>query len=341
MFKTLISKFMAKSIIAKIVIVSSTVVVVGGATTGAILIPKYIEQKQEEQRQEQIRQENEADLANISITLKTDNYKLPWNGVTQGITIDRYENLEDVMPFKLGDEIDKEKQKKVMIEMFVENYTGGELTVEVDPNMNESTRGDYNVIFTVTSEKGNTKSATGIISVLNYYRPNIIIDKADITITKGTNVDIMEGITIETNLPKEEQGEIKTEGTVDVNKVGTYTITYTYIPKEGLEGEPIVGTGTRTYRVIEKPNLKLNTKYTMEMIENIGGEIIFTSANEYKYTTLYSDGSNGGTRTGTYTIKGNRVTLKCPEDWGNETKDLIINNSNNTCYWDLDYENLN
>ena len=297
MFKTLISKFMAKSIIAKIVIVSSTVVVVGGATTGAILIPKYIEQKQEEQRQEQIRQENEADLANISITLKTDNYKLPWNGVTQGITIDRYENLEDVMPFKLGDEIDKEKQKKVMIEMFVENYTGGELTVEVDPNMNESTRGDYNVIFTVTSEKGNTKSATGIISVLNYYRPNIIIDKADITITKGTNVDIMEGITIETNLPKEEQGEIKTEGTVDVNKVGTYTITYTYIPKEGLEGEPIVGTGTRTYRVIEKPNLKLNTKYTMEMIENIGGEIIFTSANEYKYTTLYSDGSNGGTRT--------------------------------------------
>ena len=329
--------FMAKTLVAKIIIVTSTVVVVGGATTGAILIPKYIEQKKEEQRQEQIRQENEADLANISINLKTDNYRLPWNGVTQGITIDRYENLEDVMPFKPGDESDKEKQKKVMIEMFVENYTGGELTVEVDPNMNESTRGDYNVIFTVTSEKGNKKSATGIISVLNYYRPNIIIDKTDITITKGTNVDIMEGITIETNLPKEEQGEIKTEGTVDTNTVGTYTITYTYIPKEGLEGEPIVGTGTRTYRVIEKPNVKLNTSYTEtdEITEGVKVKIVFTSSNTFTYRAFWyrNNNADAGTYTGTYTSNGNKITLN--SDFGE--KHIIVNNSDNTFIFDPTY----
>ena len=165
MFKTLISKFMAKTLIAKIVIVSSTVVVVGGATTGAILIPKYIEQKKEEERQEQIRQENEADLANISINLKKDKYEVPLNGVTQGFSIERYENLEAVIPTKVGNEINKEEQIKVLTEMFVESYNGGELSVEVDPNLCDSIRGDYNITFIVTSEKGNKKSATGVITV--------------------------------------------------------------------------------------------------------------------------------------------------------------------------------
>ena len=64
--------FMAKTLITKIIIITSSVVVIGGATAGAIIIPKQIEIKKEEQRQEQIRLENEEDLANISIKLKTD-----------------------------------------------------------------------------------------------------------------------------------------------------------------------------------------------------------------------------------------------------------------------------
>lgn len=328
--------FMAKSIIAKVIIVTSSVVVIGSATAGAIIIPKQIEKHQEEQRQEQLRRENEEDLANMNIVLSKEKVSIPLNGVTQGFTIERYPNLEEVIPLKAGEEIDKEKLTKVLTEMFVNSYTGGELTVDIDPNINSSTRGDYTVTFTVTSEKGNTKSATATISVWNYFKVSVDIEKTDITITKGTNVDLMEGVSFSSNLPKEEQGHIETTGTVDVNTVGTYKITYTYVPKDETEGA--ISEQTRTYKVIEKPSVKLNTAYNMEMVENIGAKLVFTSASNFRYTTIYAGGADGGTSTGTYTVKGNKVTLNFSN--GN-IKNAIINNSNNTFYLDIDYSELN
>lgn len=350
--------FMTKTLITKIIIVTSSVVVIGGATAGAIIIPKQIEIKKEEQRQEQIRLENEEDLANISIELKTEKISIPYKGVTQGITIERYEKLDEAMPYEEGETLDKSKLTEVLKELFVESYTGGELTVDFDENINGYTkRGDYPITFTVTSEKGNTKSETAIIEVYNYVSVTLYVPEKDKIITKGTPVDIMEDVFFESNLPKEEQGHIETEGIVDVNTVGTYTITYTYIPKEG-ETEGVIGEGygkgykTRIFKVIEEtknpettPNtikVKLNTVYTMDMVENIGGELIFTSDTEYKFTTTYSHGERGSTVTGTYTINGNNVTLTNYYNGSiNSVKDYIIDNTNNKIYYDIDYSELN
>ena len=303
--------FMAKTLVAKIIIVTSTVVVVGGATAGAILIPKYIETKKEEQRQEQIRQENEADLANISINLKTDKITIPLNGVTQGFSTERYYDLEEVVPMKVGNEINKEQQTKVLTETFIENNTGGELTVEVDPNLCESVRGDYNITFTVTSEKGNKKSKTATITVWNYVRVAVGLDKTNITIAKGTNVDIMQGVTYTSNLPEEEQGHIETEGTVDVNTVGTYTIKYKYVPKEGTdEGTLDVEPVARTYNVIEPLKLQANVSYSYETSTEVGS--LHFSGNKFTWSFGIKN-SSGITREGTYTIKGNNITLNFPE----------------------------
>ena len=335
--------FMAKTLITKIIIVTSSVVIIGGATAGAIIIPKQIEIKKEEQRQEQIRLENEEDMANISIELKTEKISIPYKGVTQGITIERYENLDEAMPYEEGEILDKAKLTEVLKELFVESYTGGELTVDFDENINGYTkRGDYPITFTVTSEKGNTKSETAIIEVYNYVNAELIIPE-DKTIIKGTPVDIMEGVSFFSNLPKEEQGHIETEGTVDVNTVGTYTIKYIYVPKEG-EQEAVLGQDygegrtTRTFKVIEetkKPetttNVKLNTTYRMEGI-NPGdySTLIFKSATEFRYQSFggYPDDTSG-----TYTVNGNKVVLKAR--WGE--KNFIINNENNTFDIDLDY----
>lgn len=325
--------FMAKTLITKIIIVTSSVVVIGGATAGAIIIPKQIEIKKEEQRQEQIRIETEQDLANISIILKREKVDIPLNGVTQGITTDRYYDLEEVVPFKKDDEINEEKLIKVLKEMFVESYTGGELSVEYDKSMNSETRGDYPITFTVTSEKGNTKTATATITVWNFFRPDIYIENEQITITKGTQVDIMEGVTFDSNLPTEEQGHIETTGTVDINKVGTYTITYKYIPKEGTGENPLVESRTRTYKVIEKPSVEINTPYYSRE-DNITVTLVFTSSSKFKYTTTYSGGADGGTTTGTYSVSGNKVNLKS-SDWGE--KHIIINNNNNSFYLDPAY----
>lgn len=345
MFKGLIAKFMAKTLVTKIVIVTSSVVIIGSAATGAIIIPKQIEIKKEEQRQEQIRLKNEEDLASMSIKLKTEKISIPYKGVTQGITIERYEKLDEAMPYEEGEVLDKAKLTEVLKELFVESYTGGELTVDFDENINGYTRrGDYPITFTVTSEKGNTKSETAIIEVYNYVSVIIQVPE-DKTIVKGTPVDIMEDVTFFSNLPEEEQGHIETEGTVDVNTVGTYTIKYIYVPKEG-EHEAVMGQDygegrtTRTFKVIEKPKVNLNTTYTMDFMENIGGEIIFTSATEYKYRTTDTSGNKDKWQLGTYTVNGNIVSLR-NSDWGYEVKDIIIDNNNNTFYFDLDYENLN
>lgn len=325
--------FMAKTLMTKIIIVTSSVVVIGGVTAGAIIIPKQIEIKKEEQRQEQIRLENEEDLANMSIKIKGEyeqtGITMPLHGVTTGYTIERYDNFEKYLLNMDGYNTDygnKEELHKELINFFVESYTGGELTVEEDIDLLK--RGEYSIIFTVTSEKGNTKTATVPVKVLNYARVSVNVDKTDITITKGTNVDIMEGVTCDSILSEEEQGHIETEGTVDVNTVGTYTITYRYIPKD--ENEGILFEGTRTYKVIEKPNVKLNTTYKAK---DYGWttHLTFVSNSEFTYTTIYNDGRNGGTTKGTYTVKENKVTLKS-SDWGE--KYIIINNSNNT--WTLD-----
>lgn len=332
--------FMTKTLMTKIIIATSSVVVIGGATIGAIIVPKVIETKQEEQRQEQLRIEKEEDLANIAIELKTDRISIPYKGVTQGITIERYTNLDEAMPYEEGEVLDKEKLTEVLKELFIQSYTGGELKVDFDENINGYTkRGDYPITFTVTSEKGNTKSETATITVSNFYNAGIYLDKKDITITKGTAVNIMEGVKVDSILPKEEQGEIKTEGTVDTNTVGTYTIKYTYIPKEGLEGVAIGSDNViKTYKVVEKTNVKLNTTYTSadELTEGIRVKIVFTSTNTFDYKAFWyrNNNADAGTYTGTYTSKGNKIVLN-GTTFGK--KYIIINNSDNTFIFDPEF----
>lgn len=297
--------FMTKSIIAKVIIVTSTVVVVGGATAGAVIIPKVIETKKEEQRQEQLRLENEEDLANMSITLKRTEVSIPLNGVVQGNTIDRYPELEGAIPQKAGDELKKEELDKVLIDMFVESYTGGELTVDVDSNINESTTGDYQVIFKVTSEKENTKTESAKITVYNFFIPAVSIENETVTIEKGTQIDIMQGVSFNSNLPIEEQGHIETTGTVDVNTVGTYTITYKYVPQyieKETESTPV----NRTYTVVEPLQVKQNANYKLNS-GTIVGSLNFSGN---KFTLSMGEKNSGkSVSTGTYTQNNGAITL--------------------------------
>lgn len=339
--------FMAKTLITKIIIVTSSVVIIGGATAGAVIIPKEIEKHNQEQAEIQLQQEKEEDLKNISIKLSRDYITIPYKGVASGITIERYDNLDNVMPYEEGEVLDKEKLTEVLKELFVENYTGGELTVEFDENINGYTkRGDYPITFTVTSEKGNTKSETAIIEVYNYVNAELIIPE-DKTIIKGTPVDIMEGVSFFSNLPKEEQGHIETEGTVDVNTVGTYTIKYIYVPKEG-EQEAVLGQDygegrtTRTFKVIEetkKPetttNVKLNTPYYAHL-DALVTKLVFTSSSEFTTNNVSQYDTNPYIHRGTYTVTEKNIILKYSD--GLE-KYIVIDNSNMEWYLDPDYYN--
>lgn len=339
--------FMAKTLITKIIIVTSSVVIIGGATAGAVIIPKEIEKHNQEQAEIQLQQEKEEDLKNISIKLSRDYITIPYKGVASGITIERYDNLDNVMPYEEGETLDKEKLTEVLKELFVENYTGGELTVDFDENINGYTRrGDYPITFTVTSEKGNTKSETAILSVINYVYAELIIPE-DITIIKGTPVDIMEGVSFMSNLPEEEQGHIETEGTVDVNTVGTYTIKYIYVPKadETVQGQDNGNENfrtTRTFKVIEetkKPetttNVKLNTPYYAHL-DALVTKLVFTSSSEFTTNNVSQYDTNPYIHRGTYTVTEKNIILKYSD--GLE-KYIVIDNSNMEWYLDPDYYN--
>lgn len=339
--------FMAKTLITKIIIVTSSVVIIGGATAGAVIIPKEIEKHNQEQAEIQLQQEKEEDLKNISIKLSRDYITIPYKGVASGITIERYDNLDNVMPYEEGETLDKEKLTEVLKELFVENYTGGELTVDFDENINGYTkRGDYPITFTVTSEKGNTKSETAILSVINYVYAELIIPE-DKTIIKGTPVDIMEGVSFMSNLPEEEQGHIETEGTVDVNTVGTYTIKYIYVPKadETVQGQDNGNENfrtTRTFKVIEetkKPetttNVKLNTPYYAHL-DALVTKLVFTSSSEFTTNNVSQYDTNPDIHRGTYTVTEKNIILKYSD--GLE-KYIVIDNSNMEWYLDPDYYN--
>ena len=339
--------FMAKTLITKIIIVTSSVVIIGGATAGAVIIPKEIEKHNQEQAEIQLQQEKEEDLKNISIKLSRDYITIPYKGVASGITIERYDNLDNVMPYEEGDTLDKAKLTEVLKELFIENYTGGELTVDFDENINGYTkRGDYPITFTVTSEKGNTKSETAILSVINYVYAELIIPE-DITIIKGTPVDIMEGVSFMSNLPEEEQGHIETEGTVDVNTVGTYTIKYIYVPKadETVQGQDNGNKNfrtTRTFKVIEetkKPetttNVKLNTPYYAHL-DALVTKLVFTSSSEFTTNNVSQYDTNPYIHRGTYTVTEKNIILKYSD--GLE-KYIVIDNSNMEWYLDPDYYN--
>lgn len=302
--------FMAKTLITKIIIVISSVVVIGGTTAGIIIVPKIIEQQQQEQlereQQEQLQKEKEEDLANLSLVIKEDyreeGINLPLNLVTQGIQTVRYPEIENAFS-PVDDTKNKEELKTALIKELVEDYKGGELTVEEDIDIEK--RGEYPVKFILTSKKGNTKIETVKVTVWNYFRPNINIEVGTetITVTKGTNVDIMKDISFSSNLPKEEQGHIETEGTVDVNKVGTYKIIYKYIPKD--ENEGAISEETRTYKVVDPLNVQGNV-YELTT-EGYLGSLSF----EGKQFTLSVGAMNsgGGTYKGTYTVNGKNITL--------------------------------
>lgn len=290
----------------KLVIISIIIlVVIGIIITGVIAIPKVIHQIEEKKYQEEMQQ----DLNNINITLKVETIDLPSQGTYN-------QNLYDVEYPEILEKADDYDR----YEQLVEKYEGGKL--EITGNVDIKKIGEYEVNYTVTSEQGNTKTAKLKVKVKDYMKPEINIKNTTIQITKGTKVNILDGVTAEDNIDskKELTARITTEGKVDVNKIGEYVITYKVKDTAGWATEK-----KRTYKVIEKPNIKLNTNYILK--EN-GWTIYlkFISDSEFTYNAVfYYDGGTDSYK-GTYTAKGNKLTLKC-EEW---EKYIIINNNNNT-----------
>lgn len=307
---------MKKNLIIKIIIGIFAVGTV--ATTSVIVVPKVMNNIE----QRKIEQEKQQDLDNISLSLKQQELILPYQGAyNQNL----YDNQFDL-------DILEGVADNTKYERFVEDYKGGNLTITNNININEI--GEYEVIYTVTSEKENQKTEKLIVKVQDMMKPQINIANETIEIYKGTEVNVMEGVTAEDNVDSAEEltAKITTEGTVDTNTIGEYTITYKVTDNSGLSAE-----GTRIYKVVEKKEVKIGSTYSHRIYnENYtngyaDSTVIFKTGNKIDYKEV-SDMAIFNYK-GTYTISNGVVTAKV------EVNDFVDGYSSKTVKFKIQDQN--
>lgn len=263
-----------------------------------LIAPKIIKQIQDNIQERELQE----DLENIDIRLNAQELIIPYQGLYNERLFENTYNID-------LEHIDDYLQYKE----FVEDYRGG--TLEITGNIDIGTIGEYEINFVVKSEKGNSKTDKIIVKVQDMMKPEIYVENDTIEIKKGTEVNILEGITASDNVDSEEElkSKIITEGTVDVNTVGEYKITYKVKDNAGWSDER-----TRTYKVIEKKNITIGKEYTYTY--KSGGEtfskvLTFSSNNKVSFLENHWEGRYS---TGTYTIKDDIITAKVETDPNDE-----------------------
>ena len=281
-----------KSIIIKIligIIATGTVV-----TTSIVVVPKVVKQVEENR----IQKEKEEDLKQVEISLSQDELILPYLGhYNENI----YENTDSDI---LENTTDYTKYQK-----FVSNSQGGNLNITGNVDINAI--GDYEVIYTVTTEKGNSKTAKLNVKVQDMMRPEIYIENETIEVEKGQEVNVLDGVTVGDNVDTAEDlmSKIEVEGTVDTNTVGEYKITYRVKDTAGWSCER-----TRTYKVEEKPHITIGANYNYNK-NGYSISLCFTSSSNFEISSG-SEASECYITKGTYKVSGNNITLTITYDSG-------------------------
>lgn len=277
----------------KYVVIVLVIIIVGAIiASAAIAVPKIIEHIEEVKYQ----QEMQLDLNNIKIELKTDKITLPYQGAYNQKL---FENQYNIDLKKINDY----KQ----YESLINSYTGG--TLEITGNIDINTIGTYEINYKITSEKGNTKTATISVEIKDFMQPAISIGDRTITIEKGTKVDVLEGVTAEDNVDSKEEltAKIVTEGEVDINKIGSYEIKYRVTDNAGLSAEE-----TRTYKVVEKKTAQIGVTYRYRQYgsQYTNGYVDSTILLRKDKTIKYVDtpGLDRYEYEGTYSISGDTIT---------------------------------
>ena len=281
------NKKKTKTIIALIVLVILI-------TAMAILVPNVIKVVKEEQ----YKKEMQIDLNNINISLKEQEIKLPYQGkYDEELFKNTYNlNLENISDY-------------IQFENIIESYEGGTLSISGNIDINKI--GEYEVTYIVTSEKGNNKNEKLIVKVQDMMKPIINIENETVTVNKGTEINLLEGVTVSDNLDSAEEltTKITTEGSVDTNTVGNYIIKYKITDNAGLNNEK-----TRTYNVVETKTIKVGKTYTYrkynEMYNNgyIDLTVTFKAGNKIEYKEAMD--MDFFIYTGSYSINNGVITAK-------------------------------
>ncbi|MDH5518298.1 MAG: DUF5011 domain-containing protein [Gammaproteobacteria bacterium] len=193
----------------------------------------------------------------------------------------------------------------------------GQISVAISGSANTSTAGTYTITYTATDAAGNTASRTRTVIVADTTAPVITLNgAASITLTQGTAYS-EQGATATDNF--DGSVTVVISGSVNINTVGTYTITYTATDAAGNSSSL---TRTVTVTDVTPPVITLNGAATITLAQGdayneqgatatdnvdgsvsvvITGSVNTSTAGTYTITYTATDAA-GNTATATRTV---------------------------------------
>ena len=110
------------------------------------------------------------------------------------------------------------------------------VAIASDGGFDSDKLGKYEVKYIATTPKGKSGEFTFDISVIDTVAPKLEFDKTDFKIAKGSSFDIDSRATI---TDKDQNVELKTNGNLNLEKEGEYTVDYIAVDSSGNESEPV------------------------------------------------------------------------------------------------------
>ncbi|WP_238548527.1 DUF5011 domain-containing protein [Bifidobacterium biavatii] len=183
------------------------------------------------------------------------------------------------------------------------------ITGTVDPKKT----GAYTLTYKVTDKDGHTVSVDRTITVVDTTKP-VITGALNKTIEAGTSFDPKQGVTASDTVDGDLTSQIKTSGTVNTSKPGSYTITYTVSDKSGN-----TTTVSRVITVVDttKPVLKTPGDVTIHVGDTFDPKAGVTASDTVDgdlTSKIQVTGSADTSTPGKYTI-----TYKVTDNAGNTT----------------------
>lgn len=185
---------------------------------------------------------------------------------------------------------------------YIHTIKNGKIKTEKEP-IDTSKLGKQTINIIIIDDNNEEHIYSYEVTIVDKEKPVIICSK-EIEIEEGTQIDLLEEVTVTDN--SKENIVVTVEGEYDINKVGTYTLTY--VAKDTSKNE---AREEFTLKVIAKRTNSSNE-------ENKNGDGTFTTSKGFKGVT-----KNGVTYIDGYLVVNKTYSL--PKDYGNgittETKD--------------------
>ena len=155
----------------------------------------------------------------------------------------------------------------------------GSTSVATSGSVNTSTVGSYTLTYTATDLDNNTATATRTVNVVDTTAPVITV-VGDNPVTNELGVAYTDAGASVTDL----SGSITptTDGEVDVNTVGSYTLTYTATDASGNEATAV----TRTVNVVDTTSPVFTSSSTFTVAEGVTdiGDVTATDLADFTFT---------------------------------------------------------